>query len=306
MGKNMGKNRPLHKHKNEARRGRNRFLRKQERIAYLFLAPSLIGVSIFVLLPFCDAVRRSFYEAMSGKYVGFDNYITVFKNEAFQMAARNTLRFTFTCIPILLVISLLFAVIISGFKKTGDFFKATFLVPMAIPVASIVLLWNVFFHQNGLINVILIHFGGKGIDFMNTDKAFYVLVFTYVWKNVGYDMVLWLAGLSGISDSYYEAAKVDGAGAFAIFRYITLPSLRPTIYITAVLSLVNSFKAFREAYLIAGSYPHESIYMMQHLFNNWFVALDIQKMCAAAVVMAIVVIILVLLLQRIGGRDENA
>jgi multiple sugar transport system permease protein len=300
----MGSSKPSYrKHKKQRR---NRFLRRQERTAYLFLAPSLIGVSVFVLLPFCDAVRRSFYEAMSGKFVGVENYINVFHNEAFQMAAGNTLRFTFTCIPILLVISLLFAVIVSGFKKTGDFFKATFLVPMAIPVASIVLLWNVFFHQNGLINVLLVHFGGQAIDFMNSDKAFYVLIFTYVWKNVGYDMVLWLAGLSGISDSYYEAAKVDGAGAIAIFRYITLPSLKPTIYITAVLSLVNSFKAFREAYLISGSYPHESIYMMQHLFNNWFVSLDIQKMCAAAVIMAIVIIVLVLLLQRIGGKDENA
>ncbi len=284
----------------------NRAIRKQEGIAYLFLAPSLIGVSIFVLLPFCGAVKRSFNEAMSGRFVGFENYINIFKNEAFLMAARNTLRFTFTCIPILLVISLIFAVIVSGFRRTVDFFKATFLVPMAIPVASVVLIWKLFFHQNGLINVLLTHLGIEAIDFMNSDKAFYVLIFTYVWKNIGYDMVLWVAGLIGIPDSYYEAARVDGAGALVSFFYITLPSLKPTLYITAVLSLVNSFKVFREAYLIAGSYPHESIYMMQHLFNNWFVALDIQKMCAAAVVMAIVIIMLVSLLKRIGGRDNDA
>jgi multiple sugar transport system permease protein len=294
----------LHK-KIDSRKKKKRYSQKQERIAYLFLAPSLLGVGIFVLIPFFDAIKRSFYEAMSGKFVGFDNYTTVLNNEAFQMASKNTFRFIFTCIPILLVISLLFSIIISSFKKTGEFFKATFLIPMAIPVASIVLLWNVFFHQNGLINSLLIHSGGTKIDFMNTNKAFYVLIFTYLWKNIGYDIVLWLAGLSGISSSYYEAAKVDGAGALAIFRYITLPSLKSTIYITTVLSLVNSFKTFREAYLIAGSYPHESIYMMQHLFNNWFIALDIQKMCAAAVIMAIAVILLVLLLQKIGGREDE-
>lgn len=284
---------------------RKRMIRKQETIAYFFLAPSLSGVSVFVLIPFMGAIKRSFTEAMSGIFVGLNNYINVFRNEAFLRAARNTLRFTLTCIPLLLALSLIFAVIVYGFGKTSDFFRTIFLVPMAIPVASIVLIWKLFFHQNGLINVMLSHLGIEAIDFMNSDTAFYVLVFTYIWKNIGYDMVLWTAGLEGIPESYYEAARVDGAGALVNFFYITLPSLKPTFYITAVLSLVNSFKVFREAYLIAGSYPHESIYMLQHLFNNWFVALDIQKMCAAAVVMACVIVMLVLLMQRIGGDDRN-
>ncbi|MGN6711837.1 carbohydrate ABC transporter permease [Anaerocolumna jejuensis] len=278
------------------------YRKKQGRKAFLFLAPSLIGVSVFVLIPFMDVFRRSFYEAMGGKFVGLANYNLVLHNEAFLLAAKNTARFLGICIPLLLTISLLFTVILSSLKKNSEYFKTTFLIPMAIPIASVVLLWKVFFHKSGLINVLVVALSGKAIDFMNTDKAFYVLVFSYIWKNTGYDMVLWLAGLSGIPSSLYEAAKMDGAGAFARLRYITLPELLPTVYITAVLSMVNSFKVFREAYLIAGDYPHESIYMLQHIFNNWFIALDIQKMCAAAVMMAALILLFIILLQRIDRK----
>jgi multiple sugar transport system permease protein len=137
---------------------------------------------------------------------------------------------------------------------------------------------------------------------MNTGSAFQVLVFSYIWRNTGYNMILWLAGLSDIPSSLYEAAKMDGAGAYARLWYITLPELLPAIYVTVALSIVNSFKVFREAYLIAGNYPDESIYMLQHIFNNWFLTLDLQKMCAAAVMMAAAILLFIKLLQKIDKR----
>jgi multiple sugar transport system permease protein len=157
------------------------------------------------------------------------------------------------------------------------------------------------------LNGLFAKFGAEGYDWMST-KAFGVLVFSYVWKNVGYDMILWLAGLNGISVSYYEAAGVDGANAWQKFWYITLPSLMPTAFIVSVLSILNTFKVFREAYLIAGAYPKsDNIYMLQHTFNNWFVTLDIQKICAAAVMVAIVILIILMLLQlmdkKVGGEE---
>lgn len=260
-----------------------------------------MGVSVFVLLPFGDAVRRSFFEAMSGKFVGLANYKTVLQNEAFRTAVRNTLRFLGTCIPLLILLSLVLAVLLGREKKHGDFFKTSFLVPMAIPVASVVLLWRIFFHQNGLLNVLT----GQTVDWLYSEGTFYVLVFSYLWKNAGYDMVLWLAGLSGISPALYEAARVDGAGPLQQFLFITLPQMLPTLFIITVLSLLNAFKVFREAYLIAGDYPHESIYMLQHLFNNWFVSLDIQKMCAAAVLVALCIFVVILLFQKFWGKEDT-
>lgn len=272
--------------------------------AMLFIAPSLIGVSIFVLIPFGDVFRRSFCEGMSGKFVGVKNYATVFQNEAFILAASNTLKFVAICIPLLIIISLIVAVILNSTKDSEDLFKTTFLIPMAVPVASVVLLWKVMFHENGLISSFMVNIGGQAIDFMNTDKALMVLVISYLWKNIGYDMVLWLAGLSNISPSLYEAASIDGAGPLRRFFSITLPGLKSTFFTIAVLSLLNSFKVFREAYLIAGDYPHTSMYMLQHLFNNWFTSLDIEKLCAGAVLTAVVIFILILVFQKTWDKDD--
>lgn len=274
-------------------------------MAYRFLLPSLLGTSLFVLFPYADVIKRSFHEAIGGTFVGVNNYAVVLKNSAFRLAAFNTLRFLVTCIPLLLGISLFGAVLIAGLKEGGTVYKTTLLVPLAIPVASIVLLWKLFFHQQGILNGITALLGGAARDWMNGNTAFSVLTFTYLWKNMGYDVVLWVAGLSAISEELYEAARVDGAGAAARFFYITLPGLSGTAFLTAALSVFNSFKVFREAYLIAGDYPDESIYMLQHLFNNWFITLDIQKMSAASVILLLVVAVPVIswnLWQRRKGK----
>ena len=275
-------------------------------VPYIFLAPSLIGIIIFVLIPFADAVKRSFFEAMGEKFVGFKNYKSVINNGAFKLATCNTLKFMIICIPILIVLSLLLAVLLKS--QTNDkFLKISFLIPMAIPVSSVVLLWKVFFHQSGILNEVISCFLKREInyDWINSNKSFYVLVFSYIWKNIGYDMMLWLAGLSAIPQSLYEAAKIDGANSVQRFFYITLPNIMPTVFIIVILSILNSFKVFREAYLISGDYPNDSIYMLQHLLNNWFVSLDIQKMCAASVLIAIFMLILILLLQKFLSKDNT-
>lgn len=272
---------------------------KGEGIAALaFLAPSLIGISVFFLIPFIDTVRRSFYDARGKNFIGLDGYASVLNNSAFKLAAANTAKFAAVCIPLLLLISLVIALLVRSLRLAGKAFKTTYLLPMAVPVASIVLLWQVLFHQNGIGNTILTTLGAEPVDFMGSSAAFWVLVFTYLWKNSGYDMILWLAGLDGISESLYEAARVDGANLWQIFRGITLPGLMPTIGLVSILSLLNGFKVFREAYLVAGAYPNDSIYLLQHLFNNWFQNLDISRLCAAATLLSLVLLVLILLLRR--------
>lgn len=270
---------------------------------WLFVIPSLIGVSVFYLIPFGDVVRRSFMQAVGDGFAGLNNYRHVFLNDAFRLAAGNTLRFVIVCLPLLLVLSLWIAVLLQGQAKGRDLFKSAYLIPLAIPAASVVLLWNIAFDNNGMLNGILAFFGIKGNDWMNTDAAFWVLVFSYIWKNLGYDVVLWLAGLHGISESIYEAASVDGAGGIKMFFYITLPNLRPVAFTIVILSFLNSFKVFREAYIVSGNYPQEKIYLLQHLFNNWFLELSVDKMSAGSVLLCMVLIMFVLLLQRSWDRE---
>ena len=280
-------------------------IRKREYKGILFLIPSFAGVCVFWIVPYLDVIRRSFFSAVSGEFTGIRNYETIFENQAFRLAAGNTLMFFLVCIPLLVALSLLIAVLLTKQKKAMQLQKSMFLLPMAIPVASVVLLWKVMFHRNGLLNHLLALLSIQGVDWMNTEASFGVLVVSYLWRNLGYDIVLWVAGLGAIPAALYEAARVDGAGEWKCFISITLPNLLPSLFTIVVLSLLNGFKVFREAYLVAGDYPQKNMYLLQHLFNNWYRDLSVDKMAAAAVVTGGVILGLILLLQKAWTKGEE-
>lgn len=270
-----------------------------------FLLPSFIGVLIFVICPFVDVVRRSFLTAITGEFVGLQNYQMIFQNTAFRTAMKNTFLFTGFCIPLMVALGLLIALALFGIKHVR-LIKSLYLFPMAMPTAAIAIVWKMLFYKQGFFNKYLTRITAMGnpdtaaitIDYLGTGAAFFLLAATYIWKNLGYTIVLWLAGIMGLNNEMLEAAKVDGAGRLQRLLYVLLPNLKGSMYTIVVLSFLNSFKIYREAYLVAGSYPHDSIYMLQHLFNNWFVNLDLDKMAAAAVVCGAVFLIGILLLQR--------
>ena len=280
-----------------------RFRRKI--IAISFLLPHMLGVLYFFLLPMVQVLLRSFQSAVGGRWVGLQNYRTVFQNTAFALAASNTARFIAVCVPILVGLSLILTVAVQSLPLVGKTIRSAFLLPMAIPAASVVLVWKALFHDNGLVNHALLDTGMGTIPWMDSGAAFWMLVLSYLWKNLGYTMVLWAAGLSAIPESCYEAAQVDGASPWQIFFRITLPNLRGTGYIIVVLSVLNSFKVFREAWLVAGDYPDESMYLMQHLYNNWFRELDFDKIAAASVICSAVIFLLIGLLRRAWDKEDR-
>jgi len=271
----------------------------------LFILPSLAGCMVFVIVPFFQAIGHSFTDGFTGRFAGLSYYREIFQNLSFLTALANTGRFIATCVPVLIVLSLALALLLTKPVWRRGALRASFLLPMAIPVASVALLWQILFHRSGLINNLILMLGQTPVDWMKTGWALACLVVSYIWKNVGYNMVLFIAGLGGISASLYEAAAVDGANGVRQFFSITLPCLRPTLFTVTVLSLLNSFKAYREAYLVAGNYPHGSIYLIQHTLNNWFGQLEIEKLSAAAVVVALVILALVALLNRAWSADAG-
>ena len=261
--------------------------------AYLFLLPSLTGVLVLFVIPYLDVLRRSFLDGTGQRFVGMDNYKTVVENTSFRLAAGNTVLFLAVCVPLLLFLSLLIAIYLQKNKVIGNWLKSVFLLPMAMPVASIVLLWNVLFTRNGFLSGFLGLLGVAGQNWLNTRYSFAILVFSYIWKNLGYDIVLWLAALATIPSEIYEAARVDGAGEGQCFLHITMPNLWSSLFLILTLSLINGFKVFREAYLVAGDYPEQHIYLLQHLFNNWFRDLAVNKLAAGAVLMGLVLFVLI-------------
>ncbi len=192
-----------------------------------FLAPSLLGVGYLVLLPTGDVLRRSFTTALSGQWVGLENYGNVLTNSAFRLATGNTLVFLGICLPLLLALSLLLALVVCRIPRL-ERFKVLYLLPMAVPAATVVLVWRLLFSKQGFLN--------------------------------------------------------------------------GSAYTITVLSMLNAFKSFREAYLVSGAYPQQDIYLLQHLFQNWYTKLDMDKLAAGAILLALALGTLSLLLQRLWDR----
>lgn len=276
------------------RRKQNKKKHKKTVCSLLFLAPSFIGVLLFFFVPFGVVVYYSMIDNPVRKnFVLFDNFIALMSNKAFQMAAANTLKFTLVSVPLAVILSLLMACMLDKSIPFKSQFRSFFLTPMMVPVASVVLVFQVIFNQNGVLNEFLSIFGQDKIDWFKSDYAMVIVVILFLWKNLGYNMILFMAGLAAVPQEVMDAAKMDGAGDFQMFVHLKLKYLSPTIFFVTIFSIINSFKVFREVYLLTGDYPYESLYMLQHFMNNAFQSLNYQRLSAAAIVMSLFMIVII-------------
>jgi len=272
--------------------------RKKDRLRDLmFLSPSIIGVAVFFIVPFFVIVYYSVINnPIQHELVFFKNFIALLNNSAFKTAAKNTISFSVVAVPLAVVLSFLLAEMLECRIPLKSQFRTFFLSPMMVPVASVVLIWQVIFSNNGTLNDFLAIFGFEKIDWMKSQYAQIVVITLFLWKNLGYNMILFMAALNNIPKELIEVADIDGATPWFKFKNITVRYLSPTILFVTILSLISSFKVFREVYLLTGEYPVESLYMLQHFMNNTFKSLDYQKLSAAAVLMAAVMVFIIALL----------
>ena len=275
-----------------------RKLKRQDFMRSLcFLSPSLIGVGVFFIVPFGVVVYYSMIDGVGSRnFVFLENFIKLFNNSAFIMAAKNTLQFSAIAVPLAVILAIVLALMLECRIPMKSPFRTFFLSPMMVPVASVVLIWQVLFNYNGTINEFLALFDIAKIDWLQSDHCQAVVIILFLWKNLGYNMIPFMAGLANIPKELLEVADVEGASEWYKFFAIKLRYLSPTVLFVTILSLINSFKVFREVYLLTGDYPYEKLYMLQHFMNNTFKSLDYQKLSAAAVVMALVMVVLIALL----------
>lgn len=272
-------------------------------IGLCYFMPGFLGVFLFFILPFGVVVYYSLIDGnVSKNFVFLDNYKKLLGNSAFLLAAKNSLKFSFTAVPLAVALSLGLAVMLEARIPWKSRFRTFFLSPMMVPVASVVLIWQVLFNNNGTVNELVMLLGGTRVDWLLSEHNLLVVIIMFLWKNLGYFMILFMAGIANIPKDQLEAASVDGAGEVYKFFDIKLRYLSPTVLFVMILSLINSFKIFREVYLLAGDYPYGELYMLQHFMNNTFRSLDYQKLSSAAVVMALFMIVLIALLFFIEDR----
>ncbi len=269
-----------------------------------FVLPHLIGVGIFFLIPYIDVFIRAFNFKTDGGI--FSHFNKVLHIQPFLLAAGNTGKFILISLPLLIILSLLIAMALRRVPVVANVIKSVMLIPMAIPTVSVVLMWKVMFSYKGFLNAALNYIGMEGKPWLTSSAAFSVLVISYLWKNLGYYVILWLAILAQVPDMLYEAAALETSSKIVVFFRITLPVVKNSVFMIVVLAIVNSFKVFREAYLVAGNYPDSSMYMLQHIFSNWFTGLEVNKMAAGAVLTSIPIFILVFIFQtciKVSSKD---
>ncbi len=282
-------------------------LRKLKVSSGLYIAPSFFGVLLFFLLPFLVIIYYSMVDnPISANFVFLDNYVNVIGNAAFQTAVRNTFTFSAIAVPLAVILSLMLAIVLESKLPFRSQFRTFFLSPMMVPVASIVLIWQVLFHYNGAVNDMLAVFGVEKIDWMKSEYSIIVIVILFLWKNLGYNMILFMAALASIPKDIIEVAKLESASPLQIFFHIKIRYLSSTALFVTIMSLISSFKIFREIYLLTTDYPYDSIYMLQHFMNNKFRNLDYQTLSAAAILMSLVMIVIIgtlFIVENRFGKD---
>lgn len=271
----------------------------------LFLLPGVSGVLLFYLLPFLEVVRRSFLKSGSGAFVGIDNYREVFENGAFALAVRNTFLYMAVGVPLLMGISLVLSMLLRNLLFRRRLVSAM-LLPMAVPAAVMVLTLQILIDRQGVINGVLTKVSEQiaafpafsAVDYLNTGWALAVVVCSFLWKNTGYMIILWLAGLAALPKEVEEAAQVDGANRWQNWHYIIRPGLSGSFFTIGMLSVLQIFKSYREVWMVAGSYPQEHIYFLQHLLQNWYLKLEFDRMAALTVILSLVLLAVCLCLQK--------
>ena len=273
----------------------------------LFIAPSFLGVLTFFLVPFLVVIYYSLVDnPISQRFVFLDNYARIIKNLSFQTAIKNTFMFSVIAVPLAVILSLLLAIVLESKIPFKSQFRTFFLSPLMVPVASIVLIWQVLFHYNGAVNDVLVALGGSKIDWMKSEYAQIVVIILFLWKNLGYNMILFMAALASIPKDVLEVARLESATPLQTFFYIKARYLSSTFLFVTIMSLISSFKVFREIYQLTGDHPVDTVYMLQHMMNSAFKSLDYQKLSAAAILMSLAMIVIIgtlFLIENHFGKD---
>lgn len=281
--------------------------KKKKSVSGFFLAPSIFGVLTFFVLPFLVVIYFSFVDnSISKSFVGLENYINVFGNHAFRTAFTNTFVFSVMAVPLAVILAMLLALMLDAGIPMYSQLRSSFLTPLMVPTASIVLIWQVLFDNKGVVNAWLAKLGTDPVEWLKSSSGLFVIILLFLWKNLGYNMVLFLAALGNVPSDSVEAAQLDGANAFQVFIHVKLRYLSPMITFTTILSMINSFKVFREVYLLTGDYPVQELYTLQHYMNNTFASADYQKLSTAAIYMSLVMIVIMAILFAVEqwyGKD---
>ncbi|WP_095175294.1 MULTISPECIES: carbohydrate ABC transporter permease [Blautia] len=287
--------------------------RKNDLVAYSFLAPNFIGFAVFTLVPIVVAVYMAFCQwdgSNPAKFVGFDNFVNLAKDEFFLNALLNTLLYCLGTVPITMIVALGLAILLNQKIKGRGFIRAVACFPYVSSIIAVTTVWRMLFHPSkGPVNSIL-------FDLFQSDAlpqwfSGRLIIVSYIlfslWKSMGYYMVIYLAGLQGISNDLYEASELDGAGRWQKFRYVTWPQLRPTTFFVVIILTIGCFKIYDTAVLLSGTnnMSTSSMVLVSFIYSKAFTNWDLGYASAAAICLFLIVLAVTLVQFKNESKFSN-
>lgn len=279
---------------------------------YLFILPNFLGFVAFMLVPILMSLYFSFtnYDVISTmQFIGFENYINLFQDEQFIVAILNTLWFTVLTVPAGIILALLLAVLLNRQIRGISFFRTLVFIPVITSMVAVSLVWSMLYEENGgLLNTLLGYMNLPPVAWLtSTEMAMVSIAIMSIWKGLGYNMTIFLAGLQGVPHDLYEAATIDGANAFQKFCKITVPMIGPTTYFVTLMALIGALQVFDQVNIMTGGGPVNATRTIAfHLYQYGFQFYKMGYACAAAYVLFILVFIVSLIQNRSSKKWAEA
>lgn len=283
-----------------------------ERRKWIFCYTGLLPIfALFVILRIIPIIRTftlSFYESNlinpQSRFIGVENYLTLFGDHLFQTALRNTTLFAVGTVTLSVGIGLALALLVNRIGRFSAFYETVYFLPVITPMVPVSIIWKWIYDPSfGLLNYVLSWFGIDPVGWLVYPKiGLWAIVVMSAWKLVGYNMVLFLVGLRNIPDEYIEAAALDGAGRFNLFRYVTLPLLKPIILLVVVINTISSYNVFTQVYVMTagsqGTAANPVRVLVYDIWENAFRYFRMGYASAEAVILFLVILTLTLLQFR--------
>ena len=271
---------------------------------YIFIAPVTIGLMVFYIWPFIQNFWFSFNDVNKFNvthFIGLDNYRQMLSDKEVFQSFGNTLKYVVVTVPVGLFLSLVIAALLNAKIKGKSIYRTLYFLPSVTMAAAVAMVWKwVFNEKMGILNAVITSFGGPRIGWLTNSKiAIFVIMLVGLWMTVGYNMIILLAGMQGISKTYYEAAAIDGAGSLTQFFKITIPLLTPTIFFVMITSIISAFQVFDVVYMmVLKSNPaYESTQTVVMLFYRQAFDYGYKGYAAAISILIFAVIMLITLIQ---------
>ena len=290
----------------------------EQRAAWAFVTPALIVIGVFFALPVAAALALSLTDfdlyALADiknlRFIGLRNYTDVLATPLFWKSLLNTVYFVGVGVPASIAASLGAALLLnSPLARAKGRFRTALFAPVVTTVVAVALIWKYLFHTRyGLINFALTHVGLEPIDWLGDPHySMPAIIIFAVWKNFGYNMIILIAGLQGIAQELYEAARIDGASAWRQFRHITLPSLKPVLLLFAIITMAGYFQLFAEPYVMTLGNPLQSTYsVLYFMYEEGFMWWSLGRASAIAFLLFALILVVTRVLLRVARRGEPA